>query len=68
MEIPEKPKLPPPTEADSPVEPCTVESFLTRSAAEVTPDSRIAAAVITVTGNAPSAAMRLIDEPVISTR
>jgi hypothetical protein len=53
IEMPEKPKVLPPTAADSPVEPCTVDMRCTRSAIEVTPEARMASAVTIVTGSEP---------------
>ena len=48
--------------------PCMAGSFWMTSATEVAPERWICAASMICTGSAPSAAMRLMLEPVISTR
>ncbi len=50
------------------VKPCIAGSAWIRSAMDVAPDRAMASRLITWTGSAPSASMRLMAEPVISTR
>src|ERR1700743_1567321 len=62
------PAPPPLTDCDAVVKPCIAGRFWIRSVTVVTPDFLMSSLVMVWIGSAPSSAMRLIAEPVISTR
>ena len=62
------PPPPPLTDCEAVVKPCIAGRFWIRSVTVVTPDFLMSSLVIVWIGSAPSRAMRLIAEPVISTR
>ncbi len=62
------PAPPPLTDCDSVVKPCMLDRFWISSVTDVAPVFLMSSWVSVWIGSAPSMAMRLIDEPVISTR
>jgi hypothetical protein len=63
-----EPAPPPLTDCELVINPCIAGRFWIKSVTVVTPDRLISSEVISWTGRADSPLIRLIDEPVISTR